>query len=360
MMKLPILSCIAVLTMGTASLAYADCTQPSTTTAPALIVDMTDALELTTTASWSLKTQYPGSFSCSARPLLHRNSVGNSTPFSKNTVTYGFNNGQDFIKVNINNVNPSGDIKLNDTAGTYPASTVNAQFTLDVVRLPSNPGGKGIQIISGDTVQLNPAVIAMDTTNFSLIQAVTRFIVDFATFILTWHWPSHAEDIYYQPINLIFKHRQTTCEFSNAGLTVNLPQVDRASLINGVDKGETPFKLNFTCKYIEKGLATRSVKIYLSSNNLLANDNQTMVDINTPPINGVGIRVKQAGATQPVTFSTSPTSSSGATLLLDKANADAMDANFSLNLSAYYYVYDAKSLAAGVINTTSVLNFEYD
>ncbi|WP_254361245.1 fimbrial protein [Photorhabdus heterorhabditis] len=158
----------------------------------------------------------------------------------------------------------------------------------------------------------------MDTSNIGLFDAILRFATDFLTFILTWVWPTHSEDIYYQPVTMIFNRQDTTCHFSNAGLTVNLPKVNRATLLSGTNKGETPFTLNFECNFLLNGKTSRSVKAYLSSNNLLPNDNRTLIDNKAGAAKGVGIRVSQPGSSTPITFSTSQTSSQGATPLFSK------------------------------------------
>lgn len=356
-MKINAIYLSVILTIGGINLVYADCKQSSPVTAPDLMVNMSDALSLGNDANWQLSTQYPGSFDCSRPPLLRSNKVGNSSPFTKNKMYIGFNNGKDYVQVTVTGITPSGDITLK--SGHHSASEVQAQFTLNAKRLASKPSGN-IMMVSDNKARLDSAVIAMDTTNFSLLQAIVRFTVDFLTFVLTWHWPSHPEDIYYQPVLMTLDHHETTCDFTNAGLTVHLPQVDRAQLLAAGINGDTAFKIDLACNFLPSGKTTRAIKVYLSSNTLRTDDNKTMIDKNKDAPQGVGIRLRKTENNIPITFSTSQVPSSGTTLLLAQEANSAMQKSLSINLNAYYYVYDAKKLSTGSINTTSILNFEYN
>ncbi|MCT8342842.1 fimbrial protein [Photorhabdus kleinii] len=351
---------LAAIISLSSSIAYADCQPKYAIPAPAILVDMTDHLTLNSNATWILNTQYSGYFTCTRNSLWKQNSVANGSPFTKNKVVLGFNGGKDYAEVTITNLSPSNSINLGNSNDTYPASKLQAQFTLNIKLLSGRPGGSNIHVFSGNSATLKTAVIAMDTTNLGLLDAILRFATDFLTFILTWEWPTHSEDIYYQPITMIFNHRDTTCHFLNAGLTVNLPKVNRIRLLNGTDKGETPFTLNFECKYLQNGKTSRSVKAYLSSNHLLPNDNRTLIDSKAGAAKGVGIRVSQTSDSTPITFSASQSSSHGATLLFSKNSGNVIDKHFTIDLNAYYHVYDPQNIIAGELKATSVLNFEYN
>ncbi|KOY61932.1 fimbrial protein [Photorhabdus heterorhabditis] len=358
-MKLKLLYLSALISLNS-SIVYANCQPSVAITAPAINIDMTDHLYLNSNASWQLNTRYSDYFKCTSNALWKQNSVANGSPFTKNKVVLGFNGGKNYVEVTITNLSPSSNIYLGNSNTTYPASKLQAQFTLNVKLLNGRPGGSNIHVFSGNTATLKTAVIAMDTTNIGLFDAILRFATDFLTFILTWVWPTHSEDIYYQPVTMIFNRQDTTCHFSNAGLTVNLPKVNRATLLSGTNKGETPFTLNFECNFLLNGKTSRSVKAYLSSNNLLPNDNRTLIDNKAGAAKGVGIRVSQPGSSTPITFSTSQTSSQGATPLFSKNTDNAMDKRFAIDLNAYYYVYDPKNIMSGELKATSVLNFEYN
>ncbi|WP_036772121.1 fimbrial protein [Photorhabdus australis] len=358
-MKLKSLYLAALISLSS-NIVYANCQPSVAITAPEIIVNMTDRLYLSSNASWQLNTRYSGYFKCTTNTLWKQNSVANGSPFTKNKVVLGFNGGKDYVEIIITNLSPSNNINLGNSNTTFPASRLQAQFTLNAKLLNGRPGGSNIHVFSGDTATLKTAVIAMDTTNIGLFDAILRFATDFLTFILTWVWPTHSEDIYYQPVTMIFNRHDTTCNFSNAGLTVNLPKISRATLLSGTNKGETPFTLNFECNFLLNGKTSRSVKAYLSSNNLLPNDNRTLIDNKAGAAKGVGIRVSQPGNSTPIIFSTSQTSSQGATLLFSQNAGNAMDKRFAIDLNAYYYVYDPKNIMTGELKATSVLNFEYN
>ncbi|AKH63796.1 MULTISPECIES: fimbrial protein [Photorhabdus] len=359
-MKLKLLYLAALITLGGSSIAYADCKPNHAITAPAIPINMTDNLYLNSNETWLLRTRYSGYFTCTRNALWKQNSVANGSPFTRNKVVLGFNGGKDYVEVAITNLSPSGTISLGNTNTTYPASKLQAEFTLNVKLLNGRPGGNNIHVFSGNNATLKTAVIAMDTTNLGILDAIVRFATDFLTFILTWVWPTHSEDIYYQPITMTFDRKETTCNFSNAGLTVNLPKVNRATLLNGTNRGETPFTLNFACYYLKNGKTSRSVKAYLSSNNLLPNDNQTLIDNKAGAAKGVGIRVSQQGNSTPIIFSASQSSSRGATELFSEKAGNVIDQHFTINFNAYYYVYDPQNIIAGELKATSVLNFEYN
>lgn len=349
------------LAMGYSTQAFADCKQgTSAISAPAITLNMTDMLNNNGSASWRLGTQYSGTFVCSPRPVFHRNSIGTSSPFTNNKLIVAFNNKKQFVEITINDLNPSGEIKFNESGGgTYSADKAYTEFTVNA-RLLGNTTSGNIMAVSGDTAYLDKALITMDTTDFSLINTIVRFATDLLTFLVTWRWPSHKEDIFYQPLYLIYNHTSTTCDFANAGLNVNLPQVNRTELLKGNYFGETPFTLNFTCKNILSGKPTRPIKAYLSSNHILSGDRKTLVDNNSSSARGIGVRILQDGSSTPVTFALSQSSPDGATFILDQQSNMPIAENIALNFKAYYHVFDANALSSGEIKATTIVNFIYE
>lgn len=169
-------------------------------------------------------------------------------------------------------------------------------------------------------------------------------------------WEKTQYDIYYQPIIIKFVPKQTTCSFNNAGLTVKLPNTDRAELLSKLQTGNTPFSLDFSCHSLLNGRTNNAINAYLTSSALSA-DKTIMLDKNVNAAQGVGISVKYQN--KDVKFGTKPGDRTGATLLLEKKSNDTLATNLSIPLNAFYNVYDKKNLTSGPIKTTAILNLEY-
>lgn len=100
--------------------------------------------------------------------------------------------------------------------------------------------------------------------------------------------------------------------------------------------------------------------MFLSSNNLLSSDNTVLIDKSAEAAKGIGIRlVKTASPNNPVTLSLSSVTPGAATSLFHVGTGNALDAQFSIGMAAYYYPYSPTAMSSGGINTSATLNIIY-
>lgn len=360
-MNICILSLGVILSALTANTAWAGCKQSqSVRSAAPIVINLTTPLSGATTYSGSFRTSYPGEFTCDIRPALHRNHIGNASVFTANKpLGISLNNAKDFLSFKVINVDPSDVAFSEEFGGTYPASRVDANFVITVDLLKSKPGGN-VMTSPNNTYTVPNAVMAQDMTDHTWSWMLLQWASDLVSFIFTGRWPVHDYDIYYQPITLIFNRQATTCVFANQGLTVTLPAANLADLKRSGDAGYKNFNLNFQCDYLTDGKANRTIRTYLSSNSRLATDGTVLVGDASSSAKGIGIRVTKNGENTPLLFAATSSTSITSTLLFSKETNDALETNFSLPMTAYYHLYDRANAQSGSINTTAILNFEYD
>ena len=181
-------------------------------------------------------------------------------------------------------------------------------------------------------------------------------------FLLTWQWPVDQNDIFLQPMQITYNPVMTTCNFSNAGLIVSLPLISVKDA-KTVDKaGYTPFTLNFTCQdFLSGSKASRNIKMFLSSQNLLATDKTVLTNTTTQGANGVGFRVvKSDNTASPLILSDNINTQGSATSIFSVNQGGTISSAFSINMGAYYYPYNINSVTQGKMTSAATLVMSYD
>lgn len=167
----------------------------------------------------------------------------------------------------------------------------------------------------------------------------------------------------YEKMTIQFEPKQTTCNLVH-DLTVKLPSAPLKELkMNGRANG-TNFILPIKCGNLA-GIkkATRNIKAWLSSNDLVTTDGsyQTMVNDETTA-GGVGIAIRTQslfGFHEEIKISGS-SSIENATPLLEIAKDDNIQEVENIYLHAYYKVYNASALSTGTVVATAQVMFGYD
>lgn len=361
-MRKTVMAVMLGLLGGGAQWAQANCTQTvAVRSASPIVVNLTTPLSTSTSWNSGFSTAYPDSFTCSLGTVIRGNRVTNSSAYSQGILSSGlvinFNNGESFLTVKVSSISP-GNVNLDLWEATYPGSRVNATFNLTVTRSSTNPGGIYQVSATGNSYTIPNIVQAGDTTG--QIWTPGQLLGDLWTFITTGRWPSRESDIYYQPLTIFYNLQPTTCETANPAQVVTLPPVDRAQLRNNIEGGEKNFNIALRCQNQYQGNTNRGLKVYLTSNNLSSTDQTLLVGDSSSTANGVGIKLSKQDNTTPLSIGVPGGLSANSSLLLEKKLNDQLDSMVYLGLTARYHAYDPANLTAGSINTTAIVNFEYE
>ncbi|WP_349422777.1 fimbrial protein [Providencia vermicola] len=338
----------------------ASCSNAGEKNSPPLNFDISTELTSTsTTVNKSTRTGFTGQYTCVAPGLLQSNTVGIDSPFRQSTVAIGFNGGKQVVSISVSGISQSS--VTNIPPGTYPASNLDTNFTIQF-KLLSSPPANNYKEVAGNSVLISPVMMATDVTALGLIPWLLRLLSDLVTFLLTLQWPTHAEDMFYQPMQLTYNPILTTCNFTNQGLVVSLPPVSINTVKNVTRAGYTPFTLNFTCQdFLAGSTASRDVSMFLSSGSLLANDKTTINNTLTQGAKGVGFRlVKTDNLTAPLFLSDSVTAQNTATSIFFVPKGNPISPSFSVNLGAYYYPYNPNIVTQGAVSGTATVVMSYN
>ncbi|WP_419057666.1 fimbrial protein [Kluyvera georgiana] len=169
--------------------------------------------------------------------------------------------------------------------------------------------------------------------------------------------------IAYEKLTIQFEPKETTCNMTH-NMTVKLPPASLNMLkINGKANG-ADFTIPLKCGNLAGvKTATRNVKAWLSSNDLLTTDTSYQVMVNDETTaGGVGIAIRSRyflGDYEEVKISSS-NDMEHATQILDIAkNDDIQDIQY-IYLHAYYKVYKASALSTGTVVATAQIMLGYD
>ncbi|MEX3137551.1 fimbrial protein [Serratia ureilytica] len=337
---------------------YASCYGNGIQYAPPIYVDLSDKLsDKTPVWEGSFYTQYSGSFSCSTSSSEFGYTRILSTDSTKATIL-GFNNGKYWVRAEI--TNDIANKKLSGW-GSHSASELNQPMNIRFSLV-----SKSATLNSGDTVSLKDVMFVTDLGGMSLLEIIlwpTIQLLKSITWLLNgFNWPYDQRDMFGQPMTIKYAPKMTTCTFDNAGLAVKLPTLGISQITQGAQNGLTPFTLNFSCQNRQSGgTADRDINMFLSSNNLLSSDNTVLIDKSAEAAKGIGIRlVKTASPNNPVTLSLSSVTPGAATSLFHVGTGNALDAQFSIGMAAYYYPYEPGARNSGKINTSATLNINYN
>ncbi|GAB1438751.1 fimbrial protein [Providencia sp.] len=338
----------------------ASCSNSGNKNAPALNFDLSTELSSTsTTVNKPSRTAFQGQYTCTAPGLLLSNTVGIDSPFRQSTIAIGFNGGKQIVSISVRDISQSS---VNNIApNTYPASNLDTNFTIQF-QLLSSPPAKNYKEIAGNTTLISPVIMATDVTSLGLLAWLLRLVSDLVSFLLTLQWPTHNEDMFYQPIQITYNPILTTCDFTNQGLVVSLPPVSINTVKNATRAGYTPFTLNFTCQdFLAGNTASRDVSIFLSSSSLLSNDKTTLNNTITQGAKGVGFRlVKADNLTTPLILSDSVSVQNNATNIFSVLKGNPISPSFSVNLGAYYYPYNPSIVTQGAVSSTATVVMSYN
>lgn len=356
-------SFLVLLLLGSAASqqAIASCTPASTITAPDILLDLSaDLNSVTTTVTRSTRTTYPGTFTCTSPGLIFPNSVGIASPFgSGRTGTIGFNGGTQLVEMTLTYLEK--DQVTGITAGTHPASDLDTNFTLQFKLVNTKPSTNYTEV-AGNTIEVSPVVLASDASSMGIVAWLVNIVVKLVKFLLTWQWPVDKNDIFLQPVQITYNPIMTTCNFSNAGLMVNLPLIPIKDAKTVNQAGYTPFTLNFTCQNLIGGTtASRDILMFLSSSNLLATDKTVLTNTNTQGAKGIGFRVvKSTNTNTPIIFSDSITTQGSATSIFSVSKGSTFSPSFSVNMGAYYYPYNVAAVTQGKLESSATLVMSYN
>lgn len=359
-MKKSLLALLSSTLLLTSHYVSASCNNTGNKDAPALNFDLSlDLSSTSTTVNKPTRTAFPGQYHCSAPGLLQQNNVGIDSPFRQSTIAIGFNGGKQVVSISVNSIGQQS--VTNIQPGDYAASTLDTNFTIQF-KLLSSPPASNYKVVAGSTVLISPVMMATDVTSLGLVNWLLRLVSDLVTFLVTLQWPTHAEDMFYQPMQLTYNPVTTTCNFSNQGLTVPLPLISIQDVKTNSLAGYTPFTLNFTCSDLAGGTsASRDISMFLASSNLLATDNTVLTNTATQGATGVGFRLVKASTTSsPIIFSNSVSAQNSATNIFSVTKGSALSPSFSINMGAYYYPYDPNNITKGPMTSNATLVFAYN
>ncbi|MCS3431270.1 fimbrial protein [Klebsiella sp. BIGb0407] len=351
---------LLVIVLSTMSLPlWAHC-QPSTTTiAPLISIDLSTRLNAVTTSVSDIKTTlFTGNYICTS-PGLGSNAIAIVNTFSQGSTTIGFNGGKQFVQVNVTGLTNTS--LENIPAGAHPAANLNTQFTMNFTLVPTKPSSNYIEV-AGNSFPIDAVIVATDASGLGLVITLLRLVTKLVTFLLTLKWPIDVNDIFIQPVTLIYSPLITTCDFSNRDLTVKLPMVTINTLKTATRPGYTPFSLNFQCNNLIGGTNTsRDISVFLASTNLLSTDKTVLLNTQAQGAKNVGFRiVKAASPTTPVILSDSVNLKGSATDIFKVLKAATLPSSFTVNMGVYYYPYVVNSVTGGAVSSSARLVFSYD
>ncbi|HFZ1933805.1 fimbrial protein [Serratia marcescens] len=337
---------------------YASCYGKGAEFASPIFVDLSDKLSANMPV-WEAQynTQYTGTFNCSKSKSNFSYTIKLS-PKDSQAAIFGFNNGQQWIRAEITN-------KISDRTlrgrGEHSASELNSPMTIRYSLVQKPKDGR---VVPGDTLMLDDVLLVSDVTGIGILELpfwLLEQVGKLLTWLLTGNWPYDDRDMYGQPMNIKYAPKTTTCRFDNAGLTVRLPKMGVAQVLNNNQPGYTPFSLNISCQNMQQeGIADRAVEMFLSSNNLLASDASVLNNANAGGAQGVGLRlVKRDMPSSPVVLSPSNVDRGSATSLFHVAAGGSLNSHFIIGMGAYYYPYQRDGVTQGELNTSATLNIIY-
>ncbi|EMH4162982.1 fimbrial protein [Pluralibacter gergoviae] len=341
------------------SASYATCHGKSIQYAPPISVDLSEKLT-PATPEWTdnISTQYSGSFTCTTGKSKFGYTKILSDKSNYATIL-GFSNGKYYVRAEITN-----DLSQNKQLSGYShsASELNVPMNIQFSLVSK---GRNTTNIPGDTAAMNDVLFVTDLSDMSLGDILAWPFIQLGK-ILQWltngfHWPYDDKDMYGQPMNIRYAPKETTCSFTNPGMSVVLPTLGINQVLNQERPGYTPFTLNMRCDNLgANSTSDRNIEIFLSSNTLLASDPSVLIDSSPQSAQGIGLRLVKRDAPQsPVVLSHSTTSPGSATALFSVNAGGPLSNNFSIPMGVYYYTWAPKTLTQGTINTTATLNVVY-
>lgn len=169
-------------------------------------------------------------------------------------------------------------------------------------------------------------------------------------------------DIFLFDVMLTYDVKPTTCYLSDTRPVV-LPEVSIYHLLSSARAGYTPFRLNIECEHIAFGRSDRKINMYLYTSDMWHSDRTVLVDSSPGAAQGVGIRlVDQRKREIPVVFSNVGgwRPSYNSTSIFNVSKEESLDNNFSIDMAAYYHVFNKQAVTAGRVRVGAALQIVYD
>lgn len=348
---------IFLFLMVFSGLTQAICHDQGLSYAPPISINLSDKLT-PATPEWTttISTQYTGSFSCSTLQSEFGYTKILSTDEQYATIL-SFMNGKYNVRAEI--INDIQNKKLKKS-GWHSGSELNTPMTIKF-SLVAKTG----KMVPGNTVNMHDILFVTDLSGMSLFDILLwpiKQIVKILQWLLNrFNWPYDDRDMFGQPLNLTYAPKLTTCIFQNSGLVVTLPTLGRNQVVNESQAGYTPFSLNMRCENLGgNNTSDRAIDIFLSSNNLLSDNNSVLIDKNANAAQGIGLRlVKTSEPNKPIIISPTLNSRGKATSLFYVNAGGQLDPNFTIPMAVYYTAWDPIHATQGTIKTTATLNIVY-
>lgn len=224
----------------------------------------------------------------------------------------------------------------------------DASYTLTATLLASDPGVTDTnfhQVTQSNSVTLVPLLMH----NANIFGSVPDIDTAAAT-VANGSWTN--DYLGYQSLNVIFNPPETTCEMPDQ--RVELPKVPLNALRQGWNTGSTVFTLPITCLNTLAGGATRAVKAWLTSADLV-DENKQILRNSSSTAGGIGLTLSDSsGRTLTLADSLSEASS-----ILDIASGGNVNVTPPA-LNVAYKIYDPAALSPGSVVATATLYFNYD
>lgn len=221
-------------------------------------------------------------------------------------------------------------------------------YTLTATLLEGDPGiadGNFYQVTQNNSATLVPLVIH----NANVVNTVPD-VNTAAAVVATGGW--NNDYLGYQSLNVIFNPPETTCEMPDQ--RVELPEISLSALREGRENGSTVFTLPITCLNTLAGGATRAVKAWLTSGDLVDENRQIMRNSSSTS-GGTGLTLSDSSG-RPLTLADNL---SEASAVLDIASGGDVNVTPPA-LSVAYKIYDPSALSPGSVVATATLYFNYD
>lgn len=314
-----------------------------------------------TVAEQSFTTEFSGlmPFICSSS-LSNANKVLVSSPLYNKAVTVGFNQGSDYVQIEVNYVSLP-ERTFSSQGGSYFGYTLNTNFRVKFTKVKHIADRTRYISVPGPVYEMPNIIIASDATGYSILELILDMVLRFLQYIANgFVWPANEKEIYYQPLKVVYTPRMTTCTFNNDGLQVKLPEVSRAQLLATKKTGYTPFSLSFHCQdLINNKLSSRAIRVFLASDYLHQKDETLLVNQRGEGANGLGFRLEKRSG-ELITLSRNMNEQGAASALFSVVPGGDLNSNFSVDLAAYYYPFNKEKLSPGKLSSSAVVVVSYD
>lgn len=158
-----------------------------------------------------------------------------------------------------------------------------------------------------------------------------------------------------QYLNITYIPETMTCSINNQ--TIKMPVVNISDLASGKNDGEYAASIPVSCDS-KTGNAISDVSIWLSSNDIVDNDNK-IIRNDSSTSSGIGIKLKTTAGND-VSFSPSTSRENATEMLSIHKGSTLSSSDDRIDFSALYSIYDKTNLQVGSVTATATVMFSYD